>query len=200
MRTLYDIGPERAPSRIFGGLISAGEKRLLSPPMTETLVVCDTSFGSFTIALDGARAPKSVANFLRYVDSGHYDGTIFHRVIDGFMTQGGGYDASYTKKSTLEPVENEAFNGVKNVRGTVAMARTSEPHSATAQFFVNVSNNAFLDHKDKTSSGWGYTVFGRVTQGMDVVDKIKSVKTGAQGPFAKDAPLEPVVIQSIKRV
>jgi cyclophilin family peptidyl-prolyl cis-trans isomerase len=168
--------------------------------MSETLVVCDTSFGPFTIALDGARAPKTVENFLRYVDAGHYDGTIFHRVIDGFMAQGGGYDASYVKKPTHAPVENEAFNGLKNTRGTVAMARTSDPHSATSQFFVNVADNAFLDHKDKTSAGWGYTVFGRVTQGMDVVDKIKSVKTGSQGPFAKDAPLEPVVIKSIKRV
>ena len=167
--------------------------------MQETLVVCETSFGSVTIALDGERAPKSVANFLRYVDGGHYDGTIFHRVIDGFMTQGGGYDAAHTKKPTHEPVENEAHNGLKNTKGTVAMARTSDPHSATAQFFVNVGDNAFLDHKDKSQAGWGYTVFGRVTQGMDVVDRIKGVKTGSQGPFAKDAPLEPVIIKSIKR-
>jgi peptidyl-prolyl cis-trans isomerase B (cyclophilin B) len=157
--------------------------------MSETPVVCETSFGSFTIALDAERAPKTVANFLRYLDGGHYDGTIFHRVIDGFMTQGGGYDASYAKKATHEPVENEAHNGLKNTRGTVAMARTSDPHSATAQFFVNVADNAFLDHKDKSQAGWGYTVFGRVTAGMDVVDRIKAVKTGAQGPFAKDAPL-----------
>ena len=167
--------------------------------MQETSVVCETSFGSFTILLDGERAPKSVANFLRYVDKGHYDGTIFHRVIDGFMTQGGGYDATFEKKPTHEPVENEAHNGLKNTKGTVAMARTSDPHSATAQFFVNVADNAFLDHKEKSQAGWGYTVFGRVTAGMDVVERIKGVKTGAQGPFAKDAPLEAVLIKSVKR-
>lgn len=167
--------------------------------MQDTLVVVDTSLGPFTIALDAARAPKSVANFLAYVDAGHYDGTVFHRVIDGFMTQGGGYDAAYTKKPTRDPVENEADNGLKNLRGTVAMARTGDPHSATAQFFVNVADNAFLDHRGKTQSDWGYTVFGKVTEGMDVVDRIKGVRTGSHGPFAKDAPLEQVVIRSVKR-
>jgi peptidyl-prolyl cis-trans isomerase B (cyclophilin B) len=167
--------------------------------MSETLVVVDTSLGAFTIALDGARAPKSVANFLRYVDAAHYDGTIFHRVIDGFMVQGGGFDEALEKRAVGAPVENEADNGVLNKRGTVAMARTSDPHSATAQFFVSVADNDFLDHKAKNASGWGYTVFGRVTQGMDIVDKIKSVPTGAQGPFAKDAPLTPVVIRSVRR-
>jgi len=164
-----------------------------------TTVNVETNLGTFTIELDSSRAPKTVANFLEYVDAGHYDGTIFHRVIDGFMVQGGGYDAAYAKRPTREPVENEADNGLKNEVGTVAMARTGDPHSATAQFFVNVSDNAFLDHSAKTGQGWGYCVFGRVSQGMDVVTKIKAVPTGPQGPFAKDAPRQQVVISSIKR-
>jgi cyclophilin family peptidyl-prolyl cis-trans isomerase len=163
-----------------------------------TTVAIDTSHGAFSIELDEEKAPKTVANFLAYLDAGHYDGTIFHRVIDGFMVQGGGYDADFEKKPVRAPVENEAKNGVKNTRGTVAMARTSEPNSATAQFFVNVADNAFLDHKGPES--YGYAVFGKVVSGMDVVDKIKGLKTGAQGPFSKDAPLEPVVIRSAKRV
>jgi len=125
--------------------------------------------------------------------------TIFHRVIAGFMAQGGGYDDAYQKKAVQAPVENEAHNGLKNLRGTVAMARTSDPHSATAQFFVSLADNAFLDHKGKTERDWGYTVFGKVTAGMDVVERIGAVRTGAQGPFAKDAPLEPVVITSARR-
>ena len=168
--------------------------------MSDTLVVVDTSLGSFTLALDAAHAPKSVANFLSYVDAKHYDGTIFHRVIDGFMAQGGGYDAAYEKKPVQAPVPNEADNGLKNLRGTVAMARTGDPHSATAQWFVNVADNAFLDHKNKTQTGWGYTVFGKVTDGMDVVEKMKAVPTGAHGPFAKDAPDVAVVIKSVRRV
>lgn len=167
--------------------------------MAQTTVVIDTNFGSITLSLDAERAPKTVANFLSYVDSGHYQGTIFHRVIDGFMAQGGGYDQTYDRKPTSAPVQNEADNGLKNLRGTVAMARTSDPHSATAQFFINVKDNASLDHKGKSDAGWGYTVFGQVTAGMDVVDRIKAVKTGAAGPFTKDAPLEPVVIQGARR-
>lgn len=158
-----------------------------------------TNLGSFTIELDPTHAPKSVDNFLGYVDAKHYDGTVFHRVIKTFMVQGGGYDQAYERRATQPPVQNEADNGIKNTRGTVAMARTGEPHSATAQFFVNVVDNKFLDHTAKDSQGWGYTVFGRVTKGMDVVDKIKEVQTGSQGPFAKDAPLQPVVIQSVRR-
>jgi len=163
-------------------------------------VVIDTTMGSFTIEVDAERAPKTVQNFLAYVDAGHYSGTIFHRVIDGFMVQGGGYDGAYDKKNVRAPIVNEADNGVKNERSTVAMARTNEPHSATAQFFVNVSDNKFLNHKSKTDREWGYTVFGKVVSGMDVVDKIKNVKTGEQGPFSKDAPLEPVSITSARRV
>ena len=167
--------------------------------MSETLVDVDTNHGRFTIALDAGKAPKTVENFLRYVDAKHYDGTVFHRIISGFMVQGGGFDQRYEKKPVQAPVQNEADNGLKNTRGTVAMARTGDPHSATAQFFVNVVDNGFLDHTSKDAQGWGYTVFGRVTEGMDVVDKIKSVKTGSVASFPKDAPLSPVVINSIRR-
>jgi cyclophilin family peptidyl-prolyl cis-trans isomerase len=162
-------------------------------------VVIETDQGTIEIELDEEKAPKSVANFLAYVDAKHYDGTIFHRVIKGFMAQGGGYDDKYEKRTTKEPVQNEADNGLKNSRGTVAMARTSDPHSATAQFFINVVDNDFLDHKEKSGSGWGYTVFGKVTKGMDVVDKIVSVETSAAGPFQKDVPKTAIAIKSAKR-
>ncbi|MEO8549044.1 MAG: peptidylprolyl isomerase [Kofleriaceae bacterium] len=167
--------------------------------MADPIVDVVTNQGNFSIELDPGKAPKSVENFLAYVDANHYAGTIFHRVISTFMVQGGGYDATYERKPTRPPVENEAFNGLKNTRGTVAMARTGEPHSATAQFFVNVTDNAFLDHTAKDAQGWGYTVFGKVIDGLDVVDKIKAVKTGPAGPFQKDAPQQPIVIESIKR-
>ena len=167
--------------------------------MADPVVEVATNFGTFVIQLDQAHAPKSVENFLKYVDSKHYDGTIFHRIIPTFMVQGGGYDQQYEKKRTQPPIQNEADNGLKNKRGTVAMARTGDPHSATAQWFVNVVDNAFLDHTSKDERGWGYAVFGKVTDGMDVVDKIKAVRTGANGPFAKDAPDEPVVIKHVKR-
>ena len=163
-------------------------------------VLIETEQGNIEIELDEAKAPKSVANFLAYVDAKHYDGTIFHRVIKGFMAQGGGYDTSYEKRPVRAAVENEGDNGLKNTRGTVAMARTSDPHSATAQFFVNVVDNGFLDHKDKSQSGWGYTVFGKVVDGMDVVDKIVTAPTGPAGPFQKDAPQTPIVIKSVKRL
>jgi cyclophilin family peptidyl-prolyl cis-trans isomerase len=167
--------------------------------MADPVVEVATNFGTFVIALDPKCAPKTVENFLKYVDGKHYDDTIFHRIIPTFMIQGGGYDINYEKKKTLPPVQNEADNGLKNTRGTVAMARTGDPHSATAQFFVNVVDNAFLDHQSKDGPGWGYCVFGKVTEGMDVVDKIKAVKTGANGPFAKDAPDDPVVIKHVRR-
>lgn len=167
--------------------------------MSNTTVIFETSLGPFEITIDEEKAPKTAANFLRYVDDKHYDGTVFHRVIPGFMAQGGGYDGSFEKRPVSAAVENEADNGLKNQRGTVAMARTSDPHSATAQFFVNVKDNAFLDHTGKTASGWGYAVFGEVTSGMDVVDAIVAVPTGAKGPFAKDAPLEDVTITSARR-
>jgi peptidyl-prolyl cis-trans isomerase B (cyclophilin B) len=167
--------------------------------MSEDSVTLETSLGKIELSLDRERAPRTVENFLAYLDAGHYDGTIFHRVIEGFMIQGGGYDTAYERKPTREPVENEAHNGLRNLRGSVAMARTSDPHSATAQFFINVADNASLDHRGRSGSDWGYTVFGQVTSGMDVVDRIRSVPTGARGPFGKDAPLEPVVIQSARR-
>jgi peptidyl-prolyl cis-trans isomerase B (cyclophilin B) len=167
--------------------------------MADSVVDVVTSVGTFTITLDSEKAPKSVANFLDYVDAKHYDGTLFHRVIDGFMVQGGGYDASYERRATKAPVQNEADNGIKNTIGTVAMARTGDPHSATAQFFVNVADNKFLDHTAKEAQGWGYAVFGKVTEGMDVVDKIRAVPTGAQGPFSKDAPTTPITITTIRR-
>src|SRR3954451_8915095 len=169
------------------------------PAMAANTVVVETDLGTFEIALDEERAPKSVANFLKYVDEKHYDGTIFHRVIPGFMAQGGGYDASYEKKPVHDPVENEADKTRKNTRGTVAMARTNEPNSATAQFFINVADNAFLDHTAKSGSGWGYAVFGEVTSGMEVADKMVASSTGAKGPFAKDAPLTSIGIKSARR-
>jgi peptidyl-prolyl cis-trans isomerase B (cyclophilin B) len=167
--------------------------------MADPVVEVETNYGTFVITLDPGKAPKSVENLLAYVDAKHYDGTIFHRVIKTFMVQGGGYDQQYEKKPVRPAVQNEADNGRKNTRGTVAMARTGEPHSATAQFFVNVVDNKFLDHTGKDPRGWGYAVFGTVTEGMDVVDKIKDVATGANGPFDKDCPDDPVVIRHIRR-
>jgi peptidyl-prolyl cis-trans isomerase B (cyclophilin B) len=164
-----------------------------------TAIVIETNLGNIELELDDAKAPKTVANFLRYVDAGHYSGTIFHRVIPGFMAQGGGYDQRYEKKPTNAPVDNEADNGLKNTRGTVAMARTGDPHSATAQFFINFADNTFLNHTGKTSSGWGYAVFGKVTAGMEIVERIGALATGPDGPFAKDAPIEQVAILSARR-
>ncbi|HTT07611.1 MAG TPA: peptidylprolyl isomerase [Gammaproteobacteria bacterium] len=152
-----------------------------------------TSMGDIIVELYPDQAPKSVANFLAYVKSGFYDGTIFHRVIDGFMIQGGGFTADFEEKKTRAPIENEAGNGLQNTRGTIAMARTSDPHSASAQFFINVADNAFLNHTADTEQGWGYCVFGRVVEGMDTVDKIRKVPTGDRGPFG-DVPQTAVLI------
>lgn len=157
-------------------------------------VLLKTNHGDITLELDPVKAPKSSANFISYVKSGHYDGTIFHRVIGDFMIQGGGFDAQMNQKPTGAPIENEADNGLKNDVGTIAMARTQDPHSASAQFFINVKNNSFLNHSGKSLQGWGYAVFGKVTEGMDVVEAIKKVKTGSSG-FHKDVPVEPVVIE-----
>ncbi len=162
-------------------------------------VLIATSEGDITVELLPAKAPETVANFLRYVDEGFYNGTIFQRVIDGFMIQGGGFDQEYTKKQTHDPVMNEADNGLSNLRGTIAMARTSDPHSATAQFFINHTDNPALDHRNK-GSGWGYAVYGKVTGGMEVVDRIATVKTGPGGPFRQDAPREMVVIERISKI
>jgi peptidyl-prolyl cis-trans isomerase B (cyclophilin B) len=158
------------------------------------MVKLHTNFGVIGIELDAERAPESTRNFLAYVESGHYANTVFHRVIDGFMIQGGGFEPGMKQKPTQAPIRNEADNGLKNDRYTVAMARTNEPHSATAQFFINVADNDFLNHSAPTPQGWGYCVFGRVVEGTDVVDRIKGVKTGTRG-FHRDVPSEDVVIQ-----
>ena len=164
--------------------------------MSDPVVEVVTNHGTFVITLDPARAPKTVANFLAYVDAQHYDGTVFHRVIPTFMIQGGGYTATGQPKGTRAPVTNEADNGLPNLRGTIAMARTGDPHSATAQFFINVVDNAFLNHVSKENgSTWGYAVFGKVVSGMEVVDAIKSVQTAPQGMFP-NAPTSPVVINT----
>ena len=153
-----------------------------------------TNHGVITLELDAEKAPVTVANFLAYVEAGHYNNTIFHRVIDGFMIQGGGFEPGMTQKPTGEQIKNEADNGLKNERGTIAMARTQAPHSATAQFFINVADNDFLNHRSPDLQGWGYCVFGRVTEGMDVVDSIRKVKTGSSG-FHQDVPKEDVIIE-----
>lgn len=157
-------------------------------------VELQTSKGNIVIELDDAKAPESAKNFLAYVQKGHYDGTVFHRVIKGFMVQGGGFEPGMKQKPTDAPVRNEANNGLKNDHYTLAMARTSDPHSATAQFFINTTDNAFLNFKSESPSGWGYAVFGKVVSGQDVVDAIEGVKTGRKG-FHDDVPLEDVVIQ-----
>jgi len=159
------------------------------------VVLLKTTKGDIKIELDKAKAPVTVENFLTYAKDGFFDGTIFHRVIGGFMIQGGGFDKDMKQKKTKAPIKNEADNGLKNKRGTIAMARTSDPHSATAQFFINLADNAFLDHKDK-GQGYGYAVFGHVTEGMDVVDAIAKVATTSKPPHA-DVPVEPVVIESV---
>lgn len=157
----------------------------------------ETSEGTIVLELDRSRAPLTVENFLRYVRDGFYDGTLFHRVIRGFMIQGGGYSENFRKKATRPPVRNEADNGLRNLRGTIAMARTSDPHSATAQFFINVVDNGFLDFTSRDARGWGYAVFGRVVAGMDVVDRIQHLPTGPGGPFTRDVPRRPVVIRRV---
>ena len=153
-----------------------------------------TNHGIITLELDAEKAPVTVANFLAYVESGHYNNTVFHRVIDGFMIQGGGFEPGMNQKPTGEQIKNEADNGLKNERGTISMARTQAPHSATAQFFINVADNDFLNHRSPDLQGWGYCVFGKVSEGMDVVDAIRKVKTGSSG-FHQDVPKEDVIIE-----
>lgn len=159
-------------------------------------VLMTTTVGPMTLELDQDKAPKTVANFLAYVENGFYNGTIFHRVINNFMIQGGGFDAQMSQKTTNAPIENEADNGLKNDRGSIAMARTQDPHSATAQFFINVQDNDFLNHSGKNMQGWGYAVFGRVIAGEDVLDKIRIVQTGNQAGH-QDVPVEPILIESM---
>ena len=165
----------------------------MSNPIVE-LHIAD--YGVIALQLDAEKAPKSVANFLAYIEHGHYDNTIFHRVIPGFMVQGGGIEPGMVQRKTAKPIENEANNGLKNTKYTVAMARTSQPHSATAQFFINVADNGFLNHTAETNQGWGYTVFGRVIEGTDLVDKIQSVDTGRKGSH-DDVPVDDVVITKV---
>jgi peptidyl-prolyl cis-trans isomerase A (cyclophilin A)/peptidyl-prolyl cis-trans isomerase B (cyclophilin B) len=157
-----------------------------------------TTMGDFTVELEPDKAPQTVANFLQYVREGHYDGLIFHRVIKAFMVQGGGFDKNYNKTATREPIENEADKGIPNERGTIAMARTNDPHSATNQFFINVKFNGFLNHRSKSQQGWGYTAFGRVIDGMSIVGRISMMKTGSGGPFPSDVPVEQVIIEKAK--
>ncbi|MGM0412113.1 MAG: peptidylprolyl isomerase [Pseudomonadota bacterium] len=163
-------------------------------------VAVETSEGRFVIELDAEAAPKTVENFLDYAARGTFEDTLFHRVVPGFVIQGGGYRDDFEPVETESPVRNEADNGLSNERGTVAMARRRAPHSATSQFFVNLTDNPFLDHRDTTQRGWGYTVFGRVVEGMEVVDAIADSPTGAGGPFPRDVPLTPVVIESLERL
>ena len=164
--------------------------------MSKTNVLMQTTVGSLTLELDSESAPKTVENFLTYIEDGFYDGTIFHRVIDNFMIQGGGFTAEMEQKETRAPIENEANNGLKNDRGAIAMARTQDPHSATAQFFINVQDNDFLNHTGENMQGWGYAVFGRVTEGEEVLDKIRAVDTGGAAGL-QDVPLEPIIIESL---
>ncbi len=158
------------------------------------MIKLTTNHGTITLELDADKAPATVENFLNYVKSGHFDNTIFHRVIDGFMIQGGGFEASMKQKPVSKPIKNEADNKLKNARYTIAMARTSDPHSATAQFFINAADNDFLDHTAPTSQGWGYCVFGKVVEGTDVIDRIQSVRTGNKGGH-QDVPVEDVVLE-----
>ncbi|MEW6340229.1 MAG: peptidylprolyl isomerase [Paraburkholderia sp.] len=158
------------------------------------MVELHTNHGVIKLELDAEKAPKSVENFLNYVKAGHYDNTVFHRVINGFMIQGGGFEPGMKQKPTEAPITNEANNGLKNVTGSIAMARTNDPHSATAQFFINVNDNDFLNHSSPTPQGWGYAVFGKVVEGLDIVEKIKSVKTGSKG-FHQDVPVDDVIIE-----
>ena len=167
--------------------------------MSATVVEMKTTYGAIKIELDNEKAPKTVENFLSYANAGFYDGTVFHRVIDNFMIQGGGFDGDMQQKETAAAIENEADNGLKNNRGTIAMARTMDPHSATAQFFINVKDNDFLNHSGKNMQGWGYAVFGRVIDGDDVLDKIRGVETGNRAGH-QDVPKESIVIEAVSVV
>jgi len=174
-------------------LLAANSNVFASSPK----VRMETTKGVVIIELNADKAPKTVENFLRYVNAGKYDGTIFHRVIKRFMNQGGGFTPDFKKVEAFAPIKNEADNGLKNKRGTIAMARTGDPHSATNQFFVNTVDNTFLDHTSKTNRGWGYCVFATVVDGMDVMDRIAKVSTGANGPFQQDVPMEEILIQKV---
>ena len=190
-------------TRPFLALALAASVLGAAPALAQN-VELDTTAGKIVLQLDASAAPKTVENFIAYVKSGHYDGTQFHRVIPGFMVQGGGYTTDYAQKPTRPPVKNEAEQaskaGLVNAPGTIAMARTSDPHSASSQFFINVADNKFLNYRESTAQGYGYTVFGKVVSGMDVVEKMAKAPTGAGGPFPKDVPVETILIKSAKVV
>jgi peptidyl-prolyl cis-trans isomerase B (cyclophilin B) len=180
--------------------VKQDENKAAAKQQEKTMVLIKTSMGNIKVELFDKQAPESVKNFLQYVDAKFYDNTIFHRVIDNFMIQGGGFTKDLVQKPTKAPVKNEASAELKNLKGTLAMARTPAVNSATAQFFINVLDNAFLDHKDESAAGFGYCVFGKVVDGMDVVDKIKAVKTGGRGQFRSDVPMDDITILEISRV
>jgi peptidyl-prolyl cis-trans isomerase A (cyclophilin A)/peptidyl-prolyl cis-trans isomerase B (cyclophilin B) len=195
-RNLVWIGMALLAAGLGSMTLAAGEQSA-EQPEENPVVLMKTNLGTIEIELYRNEAPVTVENFLRYVKEGHYDGTIFHRVIKGFMIQGGGFDADMSQKKTHEPIKNEADNGLENQPGTIAMARTGDPHSATAQFYINTVNNSALNFRSKDPRGWGYTVFGKVTSGMDVVQAIESSPTGSKAPFPKDVPRETVLIESV---
>jgi peptidyl-prolyl cis-trans isomerase B (cyclophilin B) len=182
------------------GLVNAAASKHANTPANTPakrkvkMVTLHTNFGSITLELDANAAPETVANFIQYAKDGHYDGTIFHRVIDGFMIQGGGFTADMDQKPTRAPIQNEAQNGLKNVAYSIAMARTPDPHSASSQFFINIADNAFLDFRAANAQGYGYCVFGKVTEGQDVVDRIRKVRTGSKAGH-QDVPVESVIIE-----
>jgi peptidyl-prolyl cis-trans isomerase B (cyclophilin B) len=180
----------------WAGLVSAAANKPTNTPAKRKvkMVTLHTNFGPITLELDAKAAPETVANFIQYAKDGHYDGTIFHRVIDGFMIQGGGFTADMDQKPTRATIQNEAQNGLKNVAYSVAMARTPDPHSASSQFFINIADNAFLDFRAANSQGYGYCVFGKVTEGQDVVDRIRKVRTGSKAGH-QDVPVESVIIE-----
>lgn len=189
----------KAPAKAAPAKPKADDKQVAATDKTAaSKVLIKTNLGDMTVELYPDKAPKTVENFLTYVNSGFYDGTIFHRVIDNFMIQGGGFTRDLRQKPTRPAIANEAKNGLSNLRGTLAMARTGDPNSATAQFFINVVDNPRLDYtSDANGATWGYCVFGKVTSGADIIDKIKAVPTGAQGPFKSDVPTTPVVIEKV---
>jgi cyclophilin family peptidyl-prolyl cis-trans isomerase len=176
-------------------LLLPGLAEAKKPVVELTIAIGGKVAGKIKLQLDNVKAPKTTANFIKYVKSGHYNGTIFHRVIDGFMIQGGGFTTKLQKKPTRAPIKNEAYNGLKNKRGTIAMARTPNPHSAAAQFFINVKDNTSLDHTGKSMQGWGYCVFGKVIKGMKVVDRIRKIPTGPKAQAGANVPAKPVVIK-----
>jgi peptidyl-prolyl cis-trans isomerase B (cyclophilin B) len=207
MVIFYPAQPENEMKQLLGmmltmtlGMLSVAAYSTENQSTTQgagmVTITLETSKGNIKLELDSEKAPVTVANFLEYARAGHYDNTIFHRVIPGFMIQGGGFDTSMKQKSTNAPIKNEADNGLKNLTGTIAMARTSDPHSATAQFFINASDNAFLDFKSPTTQGWGYAVFGKVTDGMEVVREIEKVQTGNKAGH-QDVPLTEVIITKV---